>query len=142
MKIELRPSGRPDEPVDTRSYARRSVALVAAYEVAASLVVALCVATVLGGLALAGAFQKDGEKPISPHDAIGGAVFMFVLIAIAGWVAQWFAGPFAFTRDVVCRTCRTRQRARRIPFFAGRRITAGRCACGGRFEPAMLWRPE
>jgi len=67
-------------------------------------------------------------------------------ISLALFVIQVFAGPFVFTRNVVCKMCCRPRKLYRAPFFRGRGLVGYRIPkcddCGGEMEAAIFWKAE
>lgn len=126
---------------DATTYVRKPWIVIAAYKAAASFAVGVGMG--LAMVAVAAVSLQDGQhKPLHAGPAFGLFVAMLVLVSVTSLVIQLISGPFVFTRDVICKRCHRRFQARRIPFFCGRYSRPPKCECGGKFEPAVLWKRE
>ncbi len=145
MEIVLKTVGQTNEErlkdLDTRKYVRKSWIIFTAYYVATSLAVGLGIAATMFLFLALDDSKRGKHKPIPVHHAlIFSMAFLGVVSAIA-FLIQLISGPFVFTKDVVCRKCHTRLKVNRIVFFTGKYMRPPRCECGGKIEPAFLWKP-
>lgn len=142
LKTVAQKSERQPENHDKTQYVRKNWSIYVAYYVLTSLAVGLGIGAALFIFALFDGSNHGKQKPIPVH-----APFLF-LMAIAGVLSaitffiQLVTGPFVFTKDVVCKNCHTRLKVNRIAFFAGKYSRPPRCECGGKIEPAFLWKPD
>ena len=129
------PDGRDPTP-----YVRKGWNVFVAYDLATSLVVSLVISA---ALFLAFVFDKDSaHKAVSIHGAMQYTLFVMGVLAAFMFLIQLVGGPFVFTKDVVCRKCHRRFRAKKISFFTGKYSRPPRCVCGGKIDPAFLWEPD
>ncbi len=147
MRLVLRTAAQqgdnPPESRDTALYVRRSWGVFAVYCIGTSLVVAFGLGVMMLLFAVFDNDSKHGKhKPMPPHAALIFAAGVFGVASVIAFVIQLIAGPFVFTKDVVCRQCHRRFEARRIAFFTGKYSRPPRCECGGKIEPAFLWKPD
>ena len=146
MKFALATVGQTTEKqspsFDPTKYVRKNWLIFAAYDLATSLVVGLSIVAMLFLFSALDDSEHGKHKPVPVHDALLYSVAILgVLVAIL-FLAQLITGPFVFTKDVVCKRCHTRLRVNRVAFFTGKYSRPPRCKCGGKIEPAFLWKPE
>lgn len=64
--------------------------------------------------------SKRGDSHSVPVDKASVlALAFFLTVAAMIFCIQLIRGPLVFTKDVVCRSCRTRRRMKRIAVFVG-----------------------
>lgn len=132
----------PGFPLDPTKYVRRNWSIFVAYYLGTSLALGIGLMAGMLGIELSKASKGARRNPLPAHNP------MELLAVVAGFLSavifliQLATGPFVFTTDVVCRKCHGRLRVRRIPFLAGKYSRPPRCHCGGKIEPAFLWKPE
>jgi hypothetical protein len=110
-----------------------------AYYVVTSLVLGCGITAVLLVFAV---FDDAKHKPLPVHAACPFLMTIVGVLSAITFVVQLVSGPFVFTTDVVCKTCHTRLKVNRIAFFTGKYSRPPRCECGGKIEPALLWKPD
>jgi hypothetical protein len=146
MKFVLQPRGQnssgPGCPPDPTQYVRKNWGVFALYYLGTSLALGICLTAIMFGVEVSKASEDATRKPLPAHNPVGFLITMAGVVSVPIILVQLVTGPFVFTRDVVCRTCRRRLKVKRIAFFAGRYSRPPRCECGGKIEPAFLWRPE
>jgi hypothetical protein len=120
---------------------RKSGWAIALYDAAVSLSLGAALALFMSVFILGSLSSASSPRPLAIAPVLKFSIGVMAVVALVCFTIQLIAGPFVLTRDVVCRTCHTRRRADRIPFFRGRFQGPTRCPCGGEFEPAVLWRP-
>jgi hypothetical protein len=127
---------------DATLYVRKGWAAYGGYYVVSSIAVGIGVTAAMLLFAVFDHSKRSKSRPLPAH-----APLLF-LSTVAGalsavvFLVQLASGPFVFTKDVVCRKCRIRQQAKRVAFFSGPYSRTPKCACGGKLEPAILWKPE
>ena len=142
LKTVPQKSERQPEKHDATQYVRKNWSIYFAYYVITSLAVGVGMAAALFVFALFDGSKHGIDKPLPVH-----APFLFLmavvgLLAVITFCIQLVSGPFVFTKDVVCKRCHTHLKVNRIAFFAGRYSRPPRCECGGKIEPAFLWKPN
>jgi len=145
MKFALKTvkqSEKPSENRDMKLYVRKNCGTFAAYYAVTSLVAGFAIAAAVF-LFIVSDQSKHGKHKSIP---INGALLYFLVVlgvlAAITFLIQLITGPFVFTKDVVCRKCHRRLRVNRIAFFTGKYSRPPRCECGGKIEPAFLWKPD
>jgi hypothetical protein len=123
-------------------YVRKNWSIYLAYYVVTSLTVGLGLTAMLLVFAVFDDSKHGDHEPLPAH-----APFLFLMTILGAlsaitFVVQLVSGPFVFTKDVVCKKCHTRLKVNRIAFFSGKYSHPPRCECGGKIEPAFLWRPD
>ena len=132
-------AGEPGAEVGS-PWTRKSRLTVLLYEAGISLLFGTAVGF---GMLLFVVFDNT-SRPVSVSRALPFILSIFgIPVALIAFVIQAAGRPFVLSREVVCRECHWQQRADRIEFFGGRYRGPPRCGrCGGKFEPAILWRPN
>ena len=146
MKIVLKTvepanEDQPKNPVTTK-YIRKNWIIFASYHIAASFAVGLSIAVAMFVFAVLGASKRGKHEPMPIHDALIFSMAFLIFVSAITLLIQLISGPLVFTKDVVCRKCHARMKVNRIEFFRGRYSRPARCECGGKIEPAFLWKPE
>lgn len=129
------------EGPDGGKYVRKGLIVFSAYYGLASLAVGAGIAGAMFTLALFGVLGRDNQRPMPAHDLLWFALVLLSVVSAISLIIQLASGPLVFTKDVVCKRCHTRLRVNRIAFFSGKYTRPPRCGCGGRIEPAFLWKP-
>ena len=146
MKIILKTVEKTNEKQlvnrDTAKYVRKNWLVIAAYYVAASFAVALGIAVAMFVFVVLGLSKRGRPNPMPVKDALIISTVLLAVVSAIALIIQLIGGPFVFTKDVVCRKCHTRLKVNRIAFFSGKYTRPPRCECGGKIEPAFLWKPE
>lgn len=127
---------------DGVKYVRKHWMIFAAYYFGASLIVGLGIAAMMFVFAVLGLSKRADHKPMPVDKAFFLAMGFLIAVTVIIFFIQLISGPLVFTRDVVCRKCRMRQRMKGVPFFGGKRSRANRCECGGKVAPACLWKAD
>jgi hypothetical protein len=127
---------------DTTKYVRRNWSVFVAYYLGTSIAVGFGVAAAMLIFAVPDFSKHGNQKPMPVHGSLIFSMAVLGVVATIGFVIQLVAGPFVFTKDVVCKKCRARQQVNRIAFFTGKYSRPPRCQCGGKIEPAFLWKPD
>jgi len=135
-------SDRQPENRDTTKYVRKNWSIFVAYYVVTSLAVGLGIAVALFVFAVLGISKRGNHKPIPVHNSLIFSMAILGVVSVITFFLQLISGPFVFTKDVVCKKCHTRLKVNRIAFFTGRYSRPPRCECGGKIEPAFLWKPD
>jgi hypothetical protein len=138
MKLVLKTQPSEQQPKgDPTRYVRKSWSVHLGYYLLTSLASGVAITAALLLIAL---FEHERNEFFA-----GYARFLMAsagVLAVIPFFIQLVSGPFVLTRDVVCRTCRSRSQVNRIAFFKGKHVPPVRCACGGKIEPAFLWTPD
>ena len=146
MNLAFKAVGRINEQqpkiLETTKYVRKDWVIFAAYYAASSSAVGLGVAATMFLFAALGVSKHGNHKPMPIHAAWVFSVAIFAVVSAIAFLIQLIGGPFVFTKDVVCRKCRARLKVNRIAFFTGKYSRPPRCNCGGKIEPAFLWKPQ
>jgi hypothetical protein len=146
MKIELKAVGpavpEQSQILDTTKYVRKSWSIFTGYYLATSLAVGFGIAATLFLFSALDDSKRGRHKPLPVHAALIFATVVLGVVSATVFLIQLVSGPLVFTKDVVCRRCRSRLKVNRIAFFAGKYSRPPRCDCGGKIEPAFLWKPE
>jgi hypothetical protein len=137
QKSENQPANR-----DTTQYVRKNWSIFLAYYVVASLAVGLGIAMAMFLFAVLGISKRGNRKPLPIHNSLMFSMALLGTLSAILFLVQLITGPFVFTKDVVCRKCHTRLKVNRIAFFTGKYSRPPRCECGGKIEPAFLWKPD
>jgi hypothetical protein len=125
---------------NTTKYVRKSWSVFVAYYFVTSLAVGFGITVAMFLFAAFDGSKLRNHKPLPDHAPwLFLMAFLGVLSAII-FLIQLVSGPFVFTKDVVCRKCHSRLNVKRIAFFTGKYSRPPRCECGGRIEPAFLWK--
>jgi hypothetical protein len=139
MKLALKTIAQSDaRQRDSARYVRKGWSVYLAYYLVISAAIGIAITAAL----LLIAFLDDSTS--GRNDFFSG--YARFLIASAGVLAaipfliQLVSGPFVLTRIVVCRRCCMRSKVKRIAFFKSKHAPPVRCECGGRIEPAFLWK--
>jgi hypothetical protein len=123
---------------DSARYVRKSWSVYLAYYLLMSAAIGIAITTALLLIAL-----LEDSTPGRNEFFTGYARFLIgsagVLAAIP-FLIQLVSGPFVLTRVVVCTECCRRSKVNRIAFFKSKYSPPVRCECGGKIEPAFLWK--
>jgi hypothetical protein len=130
------------EDCEAAKYVRKNWIIFLAYYAVASLAVGAGIAGAMFALAFFGVLGHDNQKPMPVHDVFLFALLLLGAVCVISFIVQLATGPLVFTRDVVCKKCHSRLRVNRIAFLSGKYTRPPRCGCGGRIEPAFLWKPD
>jgi hypothetical protein len=136
-KGEAQPANR-----DTTRYVRKHWSIFLAYYVVTSVAVGVGLGAAMLVFAALNVSTRGSHKPIPVHGALIFSLAILGVVSAITFLVQLVSGPFVFTRDVVCQKCHTRLRVKRVAFFTGRYSRPPRCDCGGKIEPAFLWKRE
>lgn len=146
MKLVLKrveqESAKPPENHEATKYVRKNWSLFVTYYVLTSFVVGLGIAVAMFVFAVLGVSKRGNHKPMPVHSA---SIFSMAILGVVSaivFLVQLVSGPFVFTKTVVCRKCHTCLTVNRIAFFTGRYSRPPKCECGGKIEPAFLWKPD
>jgi hypothetical protein len=129
---------------ETTKYVRKNWVVFVAYYAATSLALGfglsamIFIYLVLG----VGGHGQHQHKPVPIHNALLFSMAILGVLSASIFLIELVSGPFVFTKDVVCRKCHTRLKVNRVPFFTGKYSRPPKCECGGKIDPAFLWKPD
>jgi hypothetical protein len=127
---------------DPTPYVRKHWSIYLAYYLVTSVAIGAGVAVAMLAFAIFGDSKHGSHKPLPDRAPFLFFVAVVGVLSVITFLIQLISGPFVFTKDVVCKQCHKRREVNRIPFFAGKYSRPPRCECGGKVEPAMLWKPD
>ena len=146
MNFELRTAGKTDQEQpqnrDTTKCVRKNWVVFAAYYATTSMTLGFGLSAMMFLFLVLGARGRSNHNPVPVHSALPFSMAVFGVVSAIIFLIELVSGPFVITKDVVCRKCRTRLRVNRIAFFTGRYSRPPRCECGGKIEPAFLWKAD
>jgi hypothetical protein len=142
LKTVEQKSGKQPANHDTTEYVRKNWSIFVAYYLVTSLAVGLGIAVAMFVFAVLGISKHGNHRPLPVHDSFILAMAILGVVSGVTFFIQLISGPVVFTKDVVCRECHTRLKVNRIAFFTGKYSRPPRCECGGKIEPAFLWKPD
>ena len=127
---------------DTTRYVRKHWSIFVVYYVATSVALGVGMAAAMALFLALDPSRHGNRKPIPVHGVLIFSIGTLGVVSAITFLIQLISGPFVFTKDVVCRKCHMRLQVERIAFFTGRYSRPPRCECGGKIEPAFLWKPD
>jgi hypothetical protein len=139
--VEQRSDKHPENH-DATKFVRKNWSIFVAYYVVTSFAVGLGITMAMFLFAAFDHSKHPKHKPLPVHAPL---LFLMAILGVLSamvFFIQLISGPFVFTKDVVCKKCHTRLKVKRIAFFTGKYSRPPRCECGGKIEPAFLWKPD
>jgi hypothetical protein len=140
LKTVERKGDKPENR-DKTQYVRKNWSIFSVYYLVTSSAVG-CFIGMTMFLFLIFDHSNGRHQPIPVQDAVHFSLVIIGFVSVLAFLIQSLTGAFVFTKDVVCRKCHTRLKVNRIAFFTGRYSRPPRCECGGKIDPAFLWKPQ
>jgi hypothetical protein len=142
LKTVLQNGDQPPENRDPTEYVRKNWSVFLAYDLVTSVALGFLIPAAFSLFSVFDHSKRPVRKPVPVHDALLYTLAIMGVLSVFLFLIQVITGPFVFTKDVVCKKCHTRLRVNRIAFFAGKYSRPPKCDCGGKIEPAFLWKPR